>query len=227
MQNDITGQRPASHTRWIPDEDAPAGQRAALHRLAAALRGLNNVLMDTAADEAALNYAAESAESLLADLEKLPRDRTLWGWAETSTAGNTRAHFDSSPVIGLGNAVAPPLRLNIVEDRVEGWANFGNAYEGPPGHVHGGWVAAALDELLGMAQSLTGQGGMTGTLSIRYRRPTPLHRDLQLVGKVDRVEGRKIFTTGTLSAGDTLCAEAEGVFISVDFERMRQMAAER
>ncbi|MBA4180306.1 MAG: thioesterase [Anaerolinea sp.] len=228
MQNDLDGRKaPPSHTRWIPDEDAPAGQRAALHRLAAALRGLNNALMDTAAHESELDAAAQTAEALLARLDALPKDRALWGWAESSNSGNTRAHFDSSPVIGLGNAVAPPLRLSIVEDRVEGTANFGTAYEGPPGHVHGGWVAAALDELLGMAQSLTGHGGMTGTLSVRYRRPTPLHRDLTFVGKVDRVEGRKIFTTGTLHDGDTLCAEAEGLFISVDFERMRQMAADR
>lgn len=227
MQNDHDGQQPASHTRWIPDQDPPAGQRAALHRLAAALRGLNSALMDTAAEESELVAVAEQAESLLARLGESPTDRMLWGWAESSTSGNTRAHFDSSPVMGLGNAVAPPLRLSVLEDRVEGTANFGFAYEGPPGHVHGGWVAASLDELLGMAQSLTGHGGMTGTLSVRYRRPAPLHKDLRFVGRVDRVEGRKIFTSGALYDGDTLCAEAEGIFVSVDFERMRLMAAGR
>ncbi len=56
---------------------------------------------------------------------------------------------------------------------VIGHANFGVAYEGPPGYVHGGIIAAAFDEVLGMAQSLTGNPGMTGTLSIRYRRPDP------------------------------------------------------
>lgn len=227
MQNQPHGNPLASLTRWIPDEDPPAPQRAALHRLAAALRGLNGTLMETAAEASELDAVAEQAEALLARLDQSPKDRTLWGWAESSTAGNTHAHFDSSPVIGLGNAVAPPLRLTIVGDRVEGTANFGTAYEGPPGHVHGGFVAASLDELLGMAQSLSGQGGMTGTLTIRYRRPTPLHRDLKYVGVVDRVEGRKIFTSGTLHDGETLCAEAEGIFVSVDFERMRLMAAER
>jgi acyl-coenzyme A thioesterase PaaI-like protein len=135
--------------------------------------------------------------------------------------------FDSSPVIGLGNPVAPPLRLAVVDGHVEGTATFGSAYEGPPGHVHGGIVAAAMDEVLGMTQSLSGSSGMTGTLSIRYRRPTPLHQEVRFFGRVVRVDGRKIYTTGTLTAGDTLCVEAEGLFISVDFERMRQMAAER
>ena len=84
--------------------------------------------------------------------------------------------------------------------------------------MHGGFVAAALDELLGMAQSLSGKAGMTGTLTVRYRKPTPLHTDLTLTARVEKVEGRKIFTSGEVRAGDMLCAEAEGIFISVDFQ---------
>ena len=61
---------------------------------------------------------------------------------------------------------------------IKGTVTFGSAYEGPPGHVHGGYVAAAFDELLGMTQSLGGMPGMTGTLTVRYRRPTPLRTEL-------------------------------------------------
>ena len=183
--------------------------------------------MDTEAAEEEINAAAEVAEHFTARLAEAPRGRPLWGFAESSTAGSGRAMFDSSPLIGLGNPVAPPLRLAVVDDHVEGTATFGSAYEGPPGHVHGGIVAAAMDEVLGMTQSLSGSSGMTGTLSIRYRRPTPLHREVRFFGRVERVDGRKIYTTGTLMAGETLCVEAEGLFISVDFERMRQMAADR
>lgn len=68
---------------------------------------------------------------------------------------------------------------------------------------------------------------MTGTLTVKYRKPTPLYRELHFRCRVDRVEGRKIFTTGTLHEGDTLCAEAEAVFIRVDFERIRNLAVER
>jgi acyl-coenzyme A thioesterase PaaI-like protein len=106
-------------------------------------------------------------------------------------------------------------------------ATFGSAYEGPPGAVHGGMVAAAFDEVLGMAQSLGGQPGMTGTLSIRYRKPTPLHRDLRFEGTLDRVDGRKLFTSGRCYDGDTLTAEAEGLFIRVDFARIAEMMEQR
>ena len=104
---------------------------------------------------------------------------------------------------------------------------FRSAYEGPPGCVHGGYIAAAFDELLGFANSLSGTPGMTGTLTIRYRRPTPLHTELRFEGRYERSEGRKIFTTGQLFSGETLCAEADGLFIAVDFERFRRLFEER
>jgi acyl-coenzyme A thioesterase PaaI-like protein len=93
--------------------------------------------------------------------------------------------------------------------------------------VHGGIVAAAFDELLGMTQSLSGQPGMTGRLTVTYRLPTPLHRDLRFVGTLERVEGRKIFTRGRCFDGGTLTAEAEGLFIHVDFQRIAEMMTER
>ena len=227
MQNDQSPERSVFPSHWIPDDAPPAAERAALHRLAAALRGMTEAIMDTAASETQLVAAAVGIEAILATLEDAPRHRALWGFAESSNSGDSRAMFDSSPLIGLGNPVAPPMRLTVVGDHVEGTAVFGTAYEGPPGHVHGGFVAAAFDELLGMAQSLTGNPGMTGSLTVRYRKPTPLHREIRFAGRVDRIDGRKIYTSGTLSDGETLCAEAEGLFISVDFERMRELAAAR
>ena len=104
---------------------------------------------------------------------------------------------------------------------------FGSAYEGPPGCVHGGFVAAAFDEVLGFVQSLTGQPGFTGTLEVIYRSPTPLHQELHFDGEVARVEGRKIFTTARVCAGDRLCAEAAGIFISANPEKFESLLAER
>jgi acyl-CoA thioesterase FadM len=65
---------------------------------------------------------------------------------------------------------------------------------------------------------------MTGTLTIRYRKPTPLDTELRFEAAVQRVEGRKIFAEGRLYAGDVLTAEAEGIFISVDLTKMLLLA---
>lgn len=147
---------------------------------------------------------------------------------------NVGFFMDRSPMFGSMNPIAAPMEISpedISTDRsITGTVVIGNVfftelYEGPPGHVHGGFVAAAFDEVLGVAQSMSENPGMTGRLSISYRNPTPLFQQLTLRGYVQKVEGRKIFTYGTLHKGDTLCAEAEGLFISINpevFERLMQ-----
>lgn len=200
----------------------PTAERLAWHRLASAMRAINEALMDMEATESDLNAATEVIEQFAVSFEATRKGHQHWGYAESSVAGTTRAMFDRSPIVGLGNPVAPPLNFRVEGEQVIGTGSFGLQYEGPPGSVHGGFVAAALDELLGRAQSITGRPGMTGTLTVRYRKPTPLHVELDLLARVDRVEGRKIFASGEVRHGDLLCAEAEGVFISVDFEAMRE-----
>ena len=137
------------------------------------------------------------------------------------------AFFDHSPMIGRANPLAPPIALELSDNLVVGRVRFGSAYEGPPGCVHGGYVACAFDEILGAAQTFSGAPGMTGTLTIRYRKPTPLHADLRFEGRFDRKEGRKVFTSGQLYAGDLLTAEAEGIFVSIPAERFAQLRADR
>lgn len=132
----------------------------------------------------------------------------------------TSNFLDRSPFMGLMNPLAPPMTAWFDKEdgghgAIHGKVVFSEPYEGPPGHVHGGFIAAVFDEVLGQTQSLSGRPGMTGRLSVSYRSPTPLFRELRLRGWIERIEGRKILTHGTLHHGDTLCAEAEGLFISM------------
>ena len=210
---------------WAVSQAPATGRRAQAHRLADAMRRVIDHLVQVAAPEEDLSAAADALERYARRLSKYPISRSYEGFAESANAGDPRAFFDHSPLIGIANPLAPPIRLAVLGDKVEGRGTFGVAYEGPPGHVHGGFLAAAFDEVLGMAQSLTGNPGMTGTLTIRYRRPTPLLTELTFEAYVDRVDGRKIFTHGTLSANGLLTAEAEGLFIAVGQERFAAMAA--
>jgi acyl-coenzyme A thioesterase PaaI-like protein len=202
-------------------------QRAEMRRLAEAMRLVIERLVATKAPAEDLARAASALEEVAAALEGFPRGHSFEGFAETANAGDPHAHFDHSPIIGRANPLAPPLELAVLDDKVVGQAVFGAAYEGPPGAVHGGYVAAAFDELLGMAQSLGGKPGMTGTLTIRYRRPHPLHTPIRFEAELVRVEGRKIFTTGRSFADGELRAEAEGIFISVDFSKIAELMARR
>ncbi|HXQ60530.1 MAG TPA: PaaI family thioesterase [Acidimicrobiales bacterium] len=146
--------------------------------------------------------------------------------AQPDPVGQPQDFFPTSPVIGFANPVAPPVVVTAVDGVLHGTAWFDYQYEGPPTCVHGGVIAMVFDEMLGAANILSGNPGMTGTLTIRYRKPTPLLSELRLEARFDRREGRKIFTTGTIHHGDDLTAEAEGIFIEMVPQRFMQMVAE-
>ena len=211
--------------RWRGAAVEATGAWKEKRRLAAAMRVVISRLVEIDAPEAELATAADALERYAARLATHPRPNRYEGWAETSNSGDVGSFFDHSPLIGLANPLAPPIELRSGEDgkSVHGRVNFGPAYEGPPGCVHGGYIAAAFDEVLGFANSLSGAPGMTGTLTVRYRKPTPLRTELRFEGRYERTEGRKIFTSGQLYAGEVLCAEADGLFISVGFERFRAL----
>ena len=67
---------------------------------------------------------------------------------------------------------------------------------------------------------------MTGTLTVRYRRPTPLNTELEWDAGVDRREGRKLFVSGTCTANGHVTAEAEGIFITIDREKFLELRGE-
>ena len=153
------------------------------------------------------------------------------GIGEAALAERGRNFLARSPMLGSMNPIAVPLAVQVLQEgaqaTVEGRVTFTAPYEGAPGCVHGGFIASAFDEVLGVAQSASGQPGMTANLTVDYRSPTPLLRDLVFRGWCEKVEGRKIFTRGTLHHGETLCAEATGLFISMRPEMFERLLALR
>ncbi|HEY3669735.1 MAG TPA: PaaI family thioesterase [Acidimicrobiia bacterium] len=135
---------------------------------------------------------------------------------EQFATGDPAQFFPYSPVVGPLNAIAPPVVFTFDGERMSGHGTLPAPYTGPPGTVHGGVVAMVLDELLGAVNACLGLGAYTGTLTIRYERPTPIGAELTFDAWVDRTEGRKVFTVGTISAGGDVTARADGVFIRVE-----------
>ncbi len=118
-----------------------------------------------------------------------------------------------SPITGALNPVAPPIRMWRDGATVRGAGQIPTSLNGPPNGAHGGFVAAVLDELLGLAGVVAGAGGFTGTLTVRYLKLTPIGVDLDLEAHVQSVDGRKVTTTGSISANGEVCATAEAIFI--------------
>ncbi len=116
--------------------------------------------------------------------------------------------------IGVRNPIAPPLVIHHDKDGAV-WTEvtLGAAYEGPPGHVHGGVCALILDHVLGATAHRPGRPAYTGTLSLRYVRGTPLGR-IRASARVDRIEGAKTFAVGRIVDREGTTVAAEGVFIT-------------
>jgi acyl-coenzyme A thioesterase PaaI-like protein len=129
------------------------------------------------------------------------------------TRGGDRMAW-GNPVIGIRNPTAPPL----VIERDASDFHLGAAFEGPPGHVHGGVAALVLDHILGEAASNGEDPRFTGTITLRYLRTTRLGR-LHSEARIDRTEGVKTFAVGHLADEDGITVEAEGVFIQPRWAR--------
>ena len=209
------------------DLERPKDPHDARFRLAEATRQIITEL----ASSTATSEAFEQARDLVVQAADILAQRTHGRSYESAEASLSEfqdsSFLDHSPVVGELNPLAAPIRVSVESKEVIGVAVYGPAYEGPPGCVHGGTIAAGFDEILGFTQSFSGQPGMTGRLEVFYRSPTPLGAEVRYRGWLDRIEGRKIHVSATLHHGDRLCAEATGVFISMRPEVFQRLMRDR
>ena len=208
-----------------PERDGSLAER---RRFAEVVRNLCAEAVACDAPDEVFREVADRVEALVEKLRAEPRRiRTVANSLEEEIRmEGERYHYgdllDFSPLAGLANPLAPPMNIRKEDDtRLVATLVFSSAFEGGPGLAHGGYVAAAFDELLGLTQSLTGEAGMTGKLKVRYRSPCPLNTELRMEGRVQQREGREIVARGTMHAGDRLVADGEATFVVLEEEVYR------
>ncbi len=202
----------AAHAGGFFLDDTPTEEvdrrEAVLESLAGTVRDLVDAAIRTTVEDEEVLRVRDDLAALVARLRasQLPgpagvrfnADRRSWNW------GNA--------VVGAANGIAPPLRVVHGPDGCHADVHLGAAYEGPPGLVHGGVSAMLLDHIMGETASGRRRTAFTGTLTMRYRRGTPLG-PLRLEARVVREEGRKIFVDVSISDAGGVTVEAEGIFI--------------
>ncbi len=199
-------------------EDARFELASQLRRITSAMVGVPIADTDITAAAAAIREVADGLERVAGPGRRLR--------AQPDPVGHPQEFFPTSPVIGFANPVAPPVVVEAVDGELRGTAYFDYQYEGPPTCVHGGVIAMVFDEMLGAANIMAGSPGMTGTLTIRYRKPTPLRTPLRLEARFVGREGRKIRTYGAIFHEQTVTAEAEGIFIELIPQRFLAIVSE-
>jgi hypothetical protein len=116
-----------------------------------------------------------------------------------------RAYMDHSRDVGEFNPCFPLYSLSCANDRADGEVEFPLCYEGPPGIVHGGFLALFFDCALQQLNCDLGLAGRTTNLTMRYRRPTPLLTPLRVTA-TRTVEGDRIHSQAELYLdGELLC----------------------
>lgn len=176
--------------------------------LGTALRRLLDVVVRTAAEPAELRAATKAVEQLTASLAG-PVTRVDMSVA----AGSYQEQM--SLVGGRSHPIAPQLAMTLTEDGAQGVVVVGPLFQGGPGLVHGGIVALLIDHAMGCVAATPQRPAMTASLTVRYRRPTPLGVPLTVSVRLDRIEGRKLHLSAEITADGVLTVAAEAVFLAL------------
>ena len=189
----------------------------ARHRLAAAARALNEKLVSSDINPELAAALTQKIDALTAELSQAQQVDGLIDMAkrgERGTIDDVMGELVS--VGGRSHPCSPELLWQEASNRITGTVRFSQAFEGPPGHVHGGWVAGVLDHLMGMTHVRTGYPGMTGGLSVRYLKPTPLNQVIEVSAEATELDAKRTEVKAAMRFGDTTTAAAEAIFVRVD-----------
>jgi len=201
-----------------------AGRERELRAMADAVRRLVRITTNNAGDAAwtadAARRIAALADALEPDLPASPPPR----YGALRPPEEPHDIFPYDPVLGLYNPLALPIEMEWQPPRAIGRATFDTPYEGPPGCLHGAVLAAAFDQVINVANILSGAAGPTATLALEYKKPTPLHAPLVFEAWVDAVDGRKIESRGLVRHGGEVTVEARGLFIAIDHGRVMSLS---
>jgi acyl-coenzyme A thioesterase PaaI-like protein len=180
--------------------------------LAAALRELTDTVLS-------LEHSSPELDALLQTVRDAQQQLAAQAPADLRprvgdhARDDQRVYLDHGYDVGDYNPCFPAYTFAVDGDggagqgSAHGTVEFPVSYEGPPGIVHGGFLAVFFDCVLQQLNCALGLAGKTAELSVRFRRPTPLLTPL--VYRAERVvDGRRITAHAELFLGDDLLCEA-------------------
>jgi acyl-coenzyme A thioesterase PaaI-like protein len=99
--------------------------------------------------------------------------------------------------------------------------SVGDYHQGAPGLAHGGVIATAMDEAMGVLNRLLAVPVVTVHLEIDYRRPVPVGTTLHIRTEIAGQVGRKVYTKGTAhldSLDGPVAVQAAALFLQVPLQ---------
>jgi hypothetical protein len=193
--------------------------------IAARLRNVAGLVLSLEQGHPAIERLAAALRSAEQELARLaPRDLAPRIGARDDA--DRRAYIDHSRDVGAFNPCFPEYQIGIDGDRASGTVAFPIVFEGPPGVVNGGVLATFFDLIVQHHNCDVGVAGKTTSISVRYRRPTPLLAALAFEVERSVADGR-IVSTARLSAGGDLLCEAEVRAVAGDLSALPAVSPRR
>jgi acyl-coenzyme A thioesterase PaaI-like protein len=197
---------------------------------AAAMRDLAHAITAHEADDGLLSRITSSLAAATADLVREPRrERIVPAFGEGAVIDSKakgRHPMDDRAITGRANPAAVEFEARRDGDEVVADACFGAAFEGAPGRVHGGMVAAVFDDLVGFILGMVGQPGFTGRLTVHYHAPVPTERPVEFRARLRERAGRKLIVDADVRLGAKVLATCEAVMVLVDGAQWAKHARE-
>lgn len=100
-----------------------------------------------------------------------------------------------------------------------------DSHQSYPGRVHGGVVTAMLDETIGRAVAIGDPTlfGVTVELTVKFRKPVPIDRELRVIARITTPPNRLYEGTGEIVLDDgTVVAEAWGRYMRMPIEKIAE-----
>lgn len=117
-----------------------------------------------------------------------------------------RVYLQHAFDVGTYNPCFPQYRFDHLGDETaSGSVTFALAFEGPPGLVHGGFLGVFFDCVTQHQSCAAGVAGKTRSLTVRYRRPTPVLTELAFDVARAETERGLTSTARLLLDGEVLC----------------------
>lgn len=131
-----------------------------------------------------------------------------------------------SRCFGCGDDHLTGLHMQVYAagDEIRGSFLVTEHHQGAPGLAHGGVIAAAVDEAMGFLIFLVAKPAVTARLEVDYRKPVPVGSRLDLVGVVERIDGRKIHATIVGRVDGHIHVKARSLFMQVGVEHFASYA---
>src|ERR1700744_2102740 len=195
---------------WVPGRDATWGIPLSADggqdfgRMIEALRLVQERITTASPPPAGVTETADTLEKLAANLAPFEGD-------ETRQVGARRLDLP-----GRGQAMTPVIHIDEWDEQhVLAHVTLGRFYLGSGGAAHGGVLGLGFDETLGRTAHTRRTRSPTAHLPGNFPRTPPIGPELRVTARVDRVEGRKRFLSGTISCAGAVTADAEGLFVEL------------